>query len=72
MNARQKCDICGKEIVPFVDARYTLADDEEAGIGRHFHCHEERQNDFRETSKNLGKAMDDVKKALSDLENLFK
>ncbi len=72
MNARQKCDRCGKEIVPFVDAVYSLAENEEAGTGRHWHCHEEDHKSFQEASQKVEKAMDSVKKTLSDLENLFK
>jgi hypothetical protein len=33
------CDRCGKEIIPNVDARYTVADSEDGTRGRHWACH---------------------------------
>lgn len=46
---KQTCTICGKEIVPFVDARYTIADSEDGTTGEHWKCHEGKLREFDES-----------------------
>lgn len=60
------CDTCGKQIVDD-DARYSLADKPEEGLGRHWDCHtpmDVNLKRLRSTLDDLDKKIDETKRRL--------
>jgi len=61
------CDRCGRPIVPYVEARYTVADSDDGETGRHYTCHEAELAEWEETKRRIPELTDRAHKLLGEL-----
>jgi len=61
------CDRCGREIVPLVEARYTIADSDDGATGRHYSCHQADLDRWEEAKRRVPELSAEVGRLLGEI-----